>query len=84
MDKLKHLLLPLRFTLESDARNLVWLLRQDLDSGQFARWAILLSQYDFALRPRPGREISDADALSRNATTNLLYLAPSPVLPAHG
>ena len=82
MDKLKHLLLPLHFTLESDARNLVWLLRQDLDSGQFARWAILLSQYDFALRPRPGREIPDADALSRNATTNLLYLSPSPVLPA--
>ena len=76
-DKLKHLLLPLHFTLESDARNLVWLLRQDLDSGQFARWAILLSQYDFVLRPRPGREIPDADALSRNATTNLLYLSPS-------
>ena len=52
------------FVLRTDARNLCWLMRQNLDSGMYARWVMKLSEFDFEVKHAT---IPAADALSRNA-----------------
>jgi hypothetical protein len=35
-------------------------------TGMHARWAHILSEYDFEIKHRPGKRSGDADGLSRN------------------
>ena len=51
------------FILRTDARNLCWLMRQDLTSGMYARWVMKLSEYKFEIQHAT---VPAADALSRN------------------
>ena len=56
-----------RVTLDSDHRNLTFIKNVKHSSGQLARWAMRLSEYDFELKYRPGKQMEVADCLSRNA-----------------
>lgn len=56
-----------RVQLDTDHRNLTFLKNIKHSSGQLARWAMRLSEYDFDLKYRPGKHMEMADCLSRNA-----------------
>lgn len=58
-------LLGRQFTVRTDHQALVWLFRLRDPSGRVAKWIEILSQYDFAIEYRPGREKGHCDALSR-------------------
>ena len=54
-----------RFTVRTDHAALKWLLNFKHQEGQLARWLELLQTNDFDIEHRPGRNHSNADALSR-------------------
>ena len=54
-----------RFIVETDHRNLKWLMANHKNSGRLARWVYRLQPYDFEIRYRPGAANANADALSR-------------------
>ncbi|KAK9739581.1 RNase H-like domain found in reverse transcriptase [Popillia japonica] len=54
-----------RFTVITDHASLVWLHNLSNPTGRLARWAIRLSQFDFAIQHRKGSLNVVADALSR-------------------
>ena len=53
--------------LDTDHRNLTFLQNVKHSSGQLARWAMRLSEFNYDLSYRPGRLMQVADCLSRNA-----------------
>jgi hypothetical protein len=55
-----------RFVLLTDHEPLKWLMTNEKLTGMHARWAHILSEYDFEIRHRPGKRSGDADRLSRN------------------
>jgi hypothetical protein len=55
-----------RFVLLTDHEPLKWLTTNEKLTGMHARWAYILSEYDFEIRHRPGKRSGDADGLSRN------------------
>ena len=61
VERLRQYLLGRHFTLQADARNLVWISQHQLDSGPFARWIAQLSDYDFTIE---NTTLSADDALS--------------------
>jgi len=56
-----------RVLLDTDHRNLTFIKNIKHSSGQLARWAMRLSEYNFELRYRPGKQMEVADCLSRNS-----------------
>ena len=58
-----------KFTLRTDHASLTWLQNFREPEGQLARWLERLQEYDFELVHRPGRQHSNADALSRMPCT---------------
>lgn len=63
----RHLLLGRKFLLRTDHSSLTWLFRFKHPEGQLARWLEELSQYDFKIEHRTGRQHANADALSRRS-----------------
>ena len=55
-----------RFTLLTDHEPLKWLMTNEKLTGMHARWAHILSEYDFEIKHRSGVKSGDADGLSRN------------------
>jgi hypothetical protein len=55
-----------RFVLLTDHEPLKWLMTNEKLTGMHARWAHILSQYDFEIRHKPGKRSGDAERLSRN------------------
>jgi hypothetical protein len=53
------------FTIVTDHSPLLFLMKNENLSGQYARWALILSEYDFTVKHRPGIKHQNADALSR-------------------
>ena len=58
-------LLGRKFGIRTDHASLVWLLRFKEPQGQIARWLEELSQFDMEILYRPGKQHTNADALSR-------------------
>ena len=52
--------------LDTDHRNLTWLENVKHSTGQLARWAMRLSEFNYKLKYRPGNLMQVADCLSRN------------------
>ncbi|CAL9699311.1 unnamed protein product [Knipowitschia caucasica] len=61
----RHYLLGRKFLLRTDHGSLTWLFRFKCPEGQLARWLEELSQYDFHIEHRAGKQHANADALSR-------------------
>ncbi|MCG8032791.1 MAG: retroviral-like aspartic protease family protein, partial [Candidatus Thiodiazotropha taylori] len=61
----RQYLLGRRFVVRSDHQSLVWLFRLKEPRGKIARWIEILSQYDFSIQYRPGKNQSNCDSLSR-------------------
>jgi len=55
----------IRFRIITDHQALKWILTTDQLSGQFARWALSLMDYDFSIEHRPGKDNIPADTFSR-------------------
>jgi hypothetical protein len=53
-----------RFQLESDHQPLQWILTNSKLTGKLARWALMLSEFDFKVIHRPGID-NEMDCLSR-------------------
>ena len=77
-----------RFTLLTDHEPLKWLMTNEKLTGMHARWAHILSEYDFEIKHRSGVKSGDADGLSRNPLQNEADLTdarmdhdPVPTLP---
>lgn len=62
---LRPYLAGMKFTVVTDCQALVHLYAKKTSNPQIARWAILLSKYDFEVRHRPGDKMDHIDALSR-------------------
>jgi len=63
--RLRHLLIGIHFTIITDCQALVHLNAKKTQIPQIARWASLLSEYDYDIRHRPGDKMCHIDALSR-------------------
>ena len=68
--KWNHLLQDVKFTLQTDHRNLLYMNRLD-SSAKVRRWKMLIQEYDFMIEHIPGVNNIVADAFSR--------LCPEPV-----
>jgi len=55
-----------QFTLVTDPRSLKWLMEPDKLTGELARWALILHEYDFQVAHRLGVVNLHVDGLSRN------------------
>lgn len=53
------------FTLVTDHQPLQWLMTSPNLVGQYARWSLILQEFDFVIIHRPGAKHQNADALSR-------------------
>lgn len=63
--RLRHLLIGIPFTVITDCQAIVHLHTKRTVNPQVARWANLLSEYEFEVRHRPGTKMAHADALSQ-------------------
>ncbi len=63
--KFRYYLLGRQFLIRTDHSALRWVMSFKEPTDQMARWVELLSQYDFTMEHRPGKNHGNADALSR-------------------
>lgn len=61
-------LLGRHFAVRTDHRSLQWLASLKNPEGQLARWLVDLQEFDFSVSHRPGKQHTNADALSRLPT----------------
>ena len=72
-----------RFEINTDHKPLIYIFDQHrgispLASGRIQRWSLILAGYDYTVRHRPGKEIPNADALSRLPLSETLLVTPIP------
>ncbi|XP_038145914.1 uncharacterized protein LOC119786541 [Cyprinodon tularosa] len=67
----RHYLLGRKFLLRTDHGSLTWLFRFKCPEGQLARWLEELSQYDFHIEHRAGKQHATADTMSRLPKENM-------------
>ena len=67
----QHYLLGWKFLLCTDHSSLAWLFWFRAPEGQMAHWLEQMSQYDFVIEHRSGRQHSNADGMSRSDLDNL-------------
>ncbi|KAK3104661.1 hypothetical protein FSP39_007335 [Pinctada imbricata] len=61
----RHYLYGRKFLIRTDHSSLRWLMHFKNPENQLARWLEILSEFDFDIQHRPGRQHTNADALSR-------------------
>ena len=65
LDRLRHLLVGMPITIVTDCMCLVYLNANKTSVPQIARWSLMLQDFTFEVRHRPGEKMAHADALSR-------------------
>lgn len=68
--KLKFYLTAAHFTLETDHSALCFLMKNRFANSRIYRWSLLLQEYSFTIKHRPGKQNVTADALTRNRQTD--------------
>lgn len=81
--KFHQYLLGRRFTILSDHKPLMYLLSEvkgvpPLASARIQRWALALSAYEYAIQYRPGKDLANADVLSRLPLAKAPQAVPVP------
>ena len=61
----RHYIFGRKFLLRTDHSSLRWLLNYKDADGMLSRWLTSLSEYDFTIEYRPGKQHLNADGLSR-------------------
>ena len=61
----RHHLYGTKFKLVTDHQPLLWIMKARDLNGQYARWQVLLQEYDFIIEHRAGVKHNNADVLSR-------------------
>ena len=72
-NQFRHYLLGNHFTIQTDHSALTWLASMRETCKRLARWAIALSEFDFVIHYRKGKENTNADFLSRNFTEKSMF-----------
>jgi len=65
LERLRHLLLGIKFTILTDCQALVYLKIHKTTKPQVAWWFDTLHEFDFEIKYRPGSQMAHVDALSR-------------------
>lgn len=65
--KLRPYILGRKVVIVGDHTAVKWILNKTEISGRHARWKIMMSEFDYEVRSRPGNQNGNADALSRLA-----------------
>ena len=81
--KFHQYFLERRFTILSDHKPLMYLLSEvkgvpSLASARIQHWALTLSAYEYAIWYRPGKDLANADALSRLPLAKAPQAVPVP------
>jgi len=66
VDRWRHFLLGIRFSIITDCQALVYLRGHRATKPQVMRWYDILQEYDFDIHHRPGTKMQHVDALSRD------------------
>lgn len=66
VEKLRHYLEGIHFTIITDHASLIWLNRLKNPTGRLARWALRLQPFDYTIIHRKGKDHVVPDFLSRN------------------
>lgn len=66
LTRLKYYLTAAHFTLETDHLALAFLMNNRFANNRIYRWSLLIQEYSFDIKHRPGKENVTADAFSRN------------------
>lgn len=69
-----------RFTLVTDHQPLVWLHKIKDPTSRLMRWRLKLEEYDYQVIYKTGLSNKNADALSRNPTTEIAHLSLYPII----
>jgi len=69
MSRLRQYLIRIKLLVITDCQAIVHLNTQKTMNPQIARWATLLSEYDFDIKYRPGVKMGHIDALSQSPTS---------------
>ena len=72
LEKWRHFLLGQKFKLLTDHKSLEYLFTQKGITPRMARWHEKLSEYEFDIEYRPGKQNTTADALSRMVQIDLI------------
>ncbi|KFM72496.1 Retrovirus-related Pol polyprotein from transposon 17.6, partial [Stegodyphus mimosarum] len=70
LDRLRQFLLGIEFTVVTDCQALVYMNAKKSTNPQIARWSILIQEYNFEIRHKPGIKMSHIDAISRAPVIN--------------
>lgn len=54
-----------KFTIFTDHKNLQWIFKTSDLKGKMARYSVILQEFDFDIQYKPGKQLANADALSR-------------------
>ena len=86
VQKFRYWLWGAEFKLITDCKAMEWLRTTARLRSKLARWSLILAEYDFTIKHRPGKDNTVPDLLSRQpageATGNVTYLSDYPVLPS--
>jgi len=64
-NRLRHLLIGIHFTIVTDCQAITHLVTKKTSNPQIARWATMLSEFDYEIKYRPGEKMAHVDATSR-------------------
>jgi len=65
LKKFRHYLLGYKPKIVTDHKALTYLVNKPNPSGRFARWLLLMEEFDFDIVHRPGRRHGNVDGLTR-------------------
>ena len=68
VNKFRHYLLGKPFVFYTDHKALLYLLNKPVLTGKYARWMLLLQEFEFTVKHTPGKDHAMADFLSRITT----------------
>ncbi|GBM92534.1 Retrovirus-related Pol polyprotein from transposon 17.6 [Araneus ventricosus] len=70
LERLRQFLLGISFTVVTDCQALIYMNAKKSSNPQIARWSLLIQEFDFEIRHRPGVRMSHIDTINRAPVLN--------------